>query len=88
VLFFVWILTPIVSQAYGTFVVPLLGFIFLPLTTLVYSLAYVPELGMPTGFGWLLVALAALVDLTAYGGTVYGSRGSSSARDQEYRRAA
>ncbi len=84
----VWFLSPLVNQAFGTLFIPLLGFIFLPLTTLVYSLAYVPAQGAPTTLGWLLVILAAIVDLTAYGGTVYGRQGTSRSREQEYRRAA
>lgn len=90
-LFMVWILTPLVSRAFGTFIMPLLGFIFLPLTTLVYSLAYVPALGAPTGLGWLWVGLAAIVDIAAYGGTAYGNRGATgvgSDMDREHRRAA
>ena len=84
----VWFLSPLVNQAFGTLFVPLLGLIFLPLTTLVYSLAFVPAQGGPTTLGWLLVILAAIVDLTAYGGTVYGHQGSTGSGDQEYRRAA
>lgn len=32
-LFFLWILTPLVSRGFGSFIVPLLGIIFLPFTT-------------------------------------------------------
>ncbi len=84
-LVFVWLLTPIVNQSFSTLTIPLLGFFFLPLTTLIYSLAYSPELGGLTNLGWLLVVLSALVDMTAYGGTVYGRRRGA---DQEYQRAA
>ena len=76
-LFFVWVLTPLVSRAYGTFIVPLLGFFFLPLTTLIYSLVYVPAAGGPVGFGWLWVAIGFVVDLGAYGGSAYRKSGSS-----------
>jgi hypothetical protein len=34
----VWIFTNDVDRAYDTFILPLLGLIFLPLTTLVYAL--------------------------------------------------
>ena len=73
----IWVLTPLVNRAFGAFIVPLLGFIFLPFTTLIYSLVYVPAIGGPTGFGWLWVLLAVLVDLGSYGGGAYGSRGRS-----------
>ena len=61
-----WIFTNEVDQAFGSFVVPLLGLLFLPLTTLVYALAWTPGVGV-TGIDWLWVALAFLLDLGAYG---------------------
>jgi hypothetical protein len=61
-----WIFTNEVDQAYDSFLVPLLGLIFLPLTTLVYALAWAP-LGGVDGFGWFWVALAFVFDLAAYG---------------------
>ena len=50
-LFFVWLFTPLVYRAFDTFLVPLLGVIFLPFTTLMYVLAYIPGVGL-TGWGW------------------------------------
>lgn len=85
-LFLVWVLTPLVSRAFGTFIVPLLGFLFLPFTTLAYSLVYIPSTGTPTGLGWLLVVVAFILDISAYGGTAYRSRGQS--RGYEDQRAA
>jgi len=65
-LFFVWILTPLVNHAFhGGWLLPLLGIIFLPCTTLVYVLVYAPGIGV-TGWGWLWVVLAFLLDLGAY----------------------
>jgi len=46
-----------------------LGFVFLPLTTLFYVLAYNPVGGV-TGVGWLFVAIGLLFDIGAYGGAV------------------
>lgn len=68
-LFFIWVLTSLVSRAFNGILVPLLGFLFLPYTTLVYVLVYSPGHGGVSGFGWLLVILAFLIDLGAYGGT-------------------
>jgi hypothetical protein len=62
-----WLFTNEVDQAYDTFIVPLLGLIFLPLTTLVYALAWSPVGGVE-GIEWLFVALALVLDLSAYGG--------------------
>jgi hypothetical protein len=62
-----WLLSPVggvrVRAAFGNWLVPLLGVILLPWTVLAYVLFY-----PVAGFEWLLLALAFLVDLTAYGG--------------------
>jgi hypothetical protein len=63
----VWIFTNEVDRAYDSFFVPLVGLIFLPLTTLVYALAWSP-LGGVEGIEWLWVALALVLDLSSYGG--------------------
>lgn len=62
-----WIFTTEVDQAYDSFVVPLLGLIFLPLTALVYALVWSPVGGVE-GIDWLWVGLALVLDLSAYGG--------------------
>ncbi len=69
----VWLATREVDQAYDSFVVPLLGLIFLPLTTLVYALAYAP-IGGVEGIGWFWVAFAFVLDLLAYGGGAQARR--------------
>jgi hypothetical protein len=63
----VWIFTVFVDRAFDSFIIPLLGLIFLPATTLVYSLAYTPAVGV-TGFEWFLIALAFIIDLGSFGG--------------------
>jgi hypothetical protein len=63
----VWIFTNLVDRAFEGFLLPLLGLIFLPLTTLVYVLAYRPVTGV-SGWGWFFVVLAVLFDLGSYGG--------------------
>ncbi len=70
VLFLVWVFTPYVSRAFNSFIWPLLGFIFLPFTTLVYVLVWTPGVGV-TGLAWLWVALAFLLDLTWQSGSGY-----------------
>jgi hypothetical protein len=69
----VWIFTNLVDRAFEGFLLPLLGLIFLPLTTLVYVLAYRPVVGV-TGWGWFFVFLAVLFDLGSYGGGVFSRR--------------
>jgi hypothetical protein len=63
----VWVSTPLVNHAFhGGWILPLLGIILLPITTLSYVLVYYIS-GSVTGWGWLWVALALLVDLAASG---------------------
>jgi hypothetical protein len=69
-----WIFTNEVDQAYDSFIVPLLGLIFLPLTALVYALLWAP-LGGVEGIDWLWVGLAFVLDLTSYGGGARARRG-------------
>jgi len=57
--------------AFSTFVWPLLGFVFLPWTTLMY-VAVAP--GGVTGLDWMWMVLAVLVDLASYSGSAYGNR--------------
>jgi hypothetical protein len=72
-LLLVWIFTGFVDRAFDTFIIPLLGFVFLPATTLVYSLVYDPVVGV-VGFEWFWVALAFLVDLGSLGGAARARR--------------
>jgi hypothetical protein len=62
----VWLSTPLVDRAFhGGWLLPLLGIIFLPITTLAYVLVYYIS-GSVTGWGWLWVVLAFLLDLGAH----------------------
>jgi hypothetical protein len=72
-LILVWIFTNLVDRAFEGFLLPLLGLIFLPFTTLIYVLAYQPVIGV-TGWGWFFVFIAVLLDLGSYGGGVFGRR--------------
>jgi len=63
-LILIWLLNPAVPQAaFQTSVYPMLGFIFLPATTLVYELAKYFHGGSLDGFWLLLLALAFLHDI-------------------------
>jgi hypothetical protein len=67
---FYWIARPaVVNAAFNTFIFPCLGLIFLPFTTLMWVLLYTPGIGI-TGFDWLWIALAVVLDL--YGGVTGG----------------
>ncbi len=61
----VWLSTPLVQHAFqGGWLLPLLGILFLPFTTLTYVLVHYIS-GSVTGWGWLWVVLAFLLDLAA-----------------------
>ena len=62
-LLIVWIVFPgLVAAAFNTFLLPLLGIIFLPFATLIYVIVYTPGVGL-TGFDWIWVILAVLLDI-------------------------
>lgn len=70
-LFLVWLFGGgYLAQAYEHWIWPLLGFVFLPLTTLAFAFGVI-SLGDPGAMpplGWLLVGLAAAADLGLIGG--------------------
>jgi hypothetical protein len=72
-LLILWLFTPLVTRAFASFIVPILGIIFLPFTTLFYVLAWRPGFGV-IGWGWLWVILGFIIDLAAYGGSGYTNR--------------
>lgn len=70
----IWIARPAyVDAVFDTFILPLLGLIFLPFTTLIYVLLDAPPFGIE-GFDWFWLALAVLLDLSHYG-SAYAQRG-------------
>ncbi len=72
-LILMWLFTPWVGRAFDSFVIPLLGLIFLPLTTVLYVLV---SPGGLSGFDWLLLIAGVVGDLGAYGGGAYSRRRS------------
>ena len=75
----VWLSTPLVYRAFhGGWLLPLLGILILPITTLAYVLVYYIS-GSVTGWGWLWVALALLLDLAAHS---YPARQATQARSR------
>ena len=69
---FVWIFTSLVDRAYDNTLIPILGFVFLPWTTLVYALAY--DGNGVSGLGWFFVGLALLADISSHAATARQSR--------------
>ncbi len=61
-----WLFSNYLEHAYHGILLPLLGFLFLPLTTLIY--AYMVNNAMPAeGFNLIWLILAVLIDLGAMG---------------------
>jgi len=56
------------ESAYQTLLWPLLGFLFLPLTTLAYAFAYHQTGGSVGGFYIAIIVIAVLFDLGSFGG--------------------
>ena len=69
-----WIARPnAVAAVFGDALIwPFLGLIFLPFTTLIYTLLYLP--GGITGFDWVWVGLAFALDIGHYSYSAYGNR--------------
>jgi hypothetical protein len=61
------------QHAYQGLIIPLLGFVFLPLTTLAY--AWMANSGLPTtGLNLLILIIAVVIDLGGIGGGEYHRR--------------
>jgi hypothetical protein len=71
-LFALWLFGDLLSRAFDSWLVPLLGFFLLPWTTLAYAGMWSSSNDV-VGFEWFIVVLAFLIDLSAY------------ARSREYR---
>lgn len=62
-----------IQAAVGTdFLLPCLGWVFLPFTTLIYVILL--PAGGPQSFDWVWLALGILLDLSMYGGGAYTNR--------------
>lgn len=84
-LFLVWLLGGnYIGRAYDSWLIPLLGFFFLPLTTLTFAFAInsLSTPGQMSPVGWLLTGLAVLVDIGLIGG---GGRSAQRWRDERDR---
>jgi hypothetical protein len=69
VLFLLWLFSSVLSHAFSSWILPLLGFFLLPWTTLAYAAFWSWGPGHHvTGFEWFFVVLAFLIDLGSYGG--------------------
>jgi hypothetical protein len=75
-LFFIWLFSDLLSRAFDSWLLPLIGFFILPWTTLAYAAMWDIGSGVNgvEGFEWFIVILAFLADLASYAS---GSRARS-----------
>ncbi len=72
-IFVLWGFTDRMSIAFDSFWWALIGFFFLPWTTLAWAVAYAPVRGV-TGFGWFVVGLGFVVDISTHIGSAQARR--------------
>ena len=69
-----WFARPaLMDAAFGSFIIPCLGFLFLPFTTLMYVFL-VQGVGTIQGLDWLWLLLAVLMDLSSLAASGYSNR--------------
>jgi hypothetical protein len=77
-IFILWAFTDRMDIAFDKFWWALIGFVFLPWTTLAWALAYAPVREV-TGFGWVIVGFALFVDLSTHIGAAKARREQAAA---------
>lgn len=65
-LFGIFLFSDLLSRAFDSWFVPLLGFFLLPWTTLAYAVMWSASSNQVTGFEWFIVILAFVIDLGSY----------------------
>ena len=72
-IFALWAFTDRMSIAFDSFWWAAIGFVFLPWTTLAWAVAYAPVRGVE-GFGWFVVGLGFVVDISTHLGSMKARR--------------
>ena len=67
-LFAIFLFSDLLSEAFDSWFLPLLGFFLLPWTTLAYAVMWAASSNEVNGFEWFIVILAFVVDLGSYAG--------------------
>ena len=73
VIFLMWLFTNYLSRAFDGFLLPLLGFLLLPWTTIAWAIAQ-NEFGGTSGIGLLVIVIGLLADIGVLGGGARGRR--------------
>jgi hypothetical protein len=74
-LFALWLFSDLLSRAFDSWFLPLLGFFLLPWTTLAYAVMWSINRDAVSGFEWFIVILAFVIDLGAYANRGRARRG-------------
>ena len=72
-IFLMWLFTNYLSRAFDGFLLPLLGFLLLPWTTIAWAIAQ-NEFGGTSGIGLLVIVIGFLADIGVLGGGARGRR--------------
>lgn len=62
---FLWLFTDRMTIAFQSGWVAIIGWVFLPWTTLAWAICYTPFFGVQ-GFGWFIVGLGFVLDIMSY----------------------
>jgi hypothetical protein len=73
VLVLMWLFSSILDRAYHGLLIPILGFIFLPITTIAYAWMVTSGLRIE-GFNLFILIIAVLLDAGSHGGARYYRR--------------
>jgi hypothetical protein len=65
-LFFIFLFSDLLSRAFDSWVLPLIGFFILPWTTLAYAVMWSVGTNDVTGFEWFIVGIAFVADVSSY----------------------
>jgi hypothetical protein len=66
-LFAIFLFSDLLSRAFGSWLVPLLGFFLLPWTTLAYAVMWSAGTNDVTGVEWFFVVLGFFFDIASWG---------------------
>jgi len=68
----IWLFSDVLGRSFESWLLPVIGFVLLPWTTLAYAVMWDTGTHAVTGFEWFVVVVAFLADLSAHGDTARG----------------
>lgn len=73
VLVLMWLFSNVLNRAYHNMIIPVLGFIFLPITTIVYAWLITNHMPL-AGLNLVILIVAVVLDVGSHGGGVRSYR--------------